>query len=457
VSMRALQTARSALLAHRAAVEVASHNVANVRTPGYARRRLILSSVGTATGSFGLDTGAGVSADTVQRMSDRLLQTQINVESGHLGSAEVMAEGMFEVETVIAGADGQGLLTPLGALFDAFGEIAADPASQAPRNVALARANSLCDAVANADADLRSVMRRNDEQLVADVQQVNRLTAEIAHLNERIAAAGGPGKALEVEDRRTQAVTQMATLCGAVGVPRDNGSIDVLLGGHPIVEYAHARQLELDDDPAWPSLHTVSFKGQTPPAGLDGKIGGYLTVREDGIAAARAEINEFAAQMADAINDVHAGGFGLDGSTAADFFTYDLASPAGTLRISPAIAGNPDSVAAASCPDQPGNGETAMAIEALRTQAAPGSVDSLLQIHANFMATVGSDVSATDATHDARECVVTALQARCDSMSSVSLDEEALALMEAQQAYAAAQSVVEAALSLVDITLQLGQ
>jgi flagellar hook-associated protein 1 FlgK len=42
----ALNTGLSALIAHRKAAETISHNISNVNTPGYSRRRVDLATEG---------------------------------------------------------------------------------------------------------------------------------------------------------------------------------------------------------------------------------------------------------------------------------------------------------------------------------------------------------------------------------------------------------------------------
>jgi len=115
------------------------------------------------------------------------------------------------------------------------------------------------------------------------------------------------------------------------------------------------------------------------------------------------------------------------------------------------------SFAAASAPDEPGNGQAAAALEALRTTNLPGRSYSIVGRHTDFLARLGSGVQEAGTRRDAQEALVSALQGRLDDMAGVSLDEEAASLATAQEEYVAAQRVIQVMLSLLETTLQMEQ
>ena len=86
MSIKALQIASSALMAQRATIEVASHNIANVNTPGYVRRSILLSPVPGEQNLLGASSGRGVTSSGILRMSDALLEAQIEYETGQWGA-----------------------------------------------------------------------------------------------------------------------------------------------------------------------------------------------------------------------------------------------------------------------------------------------------------------------------------------------------------------------------------
>ncbi|MBP8953394.1 MAG: hypothetical protein KBI47_13440, partial [Armatimonadetes bacterium] len=172
---------------------------------------------------------------------------------------------------------------------------------------------------------------------------------------------------------------------------------------------------------------------------------------------ALADLNLFAGQLADVVNAIHRTGYGLDDSTGRDFFSYDPAQPGATLSVHSDIIADPSRIASARAAGQPGDGSVASALEALRTNPPSGGTSSLTEMHTQFLAGLGQDVQTARTRMEAREDLVAALQTRYSSTAGVSLDEEALRLATAQDAYLAAQKAAQLALEIIDLTLTIGE
>ena len=453
MSLRTLEIARSAIMARQTEIELIGHNVANATTPGYARRRVSLASIPGEGSGTTLRSGRGVEVAAIQRMGDRLLEAQINVETGNLGHDSVMADAASNVESITAGADGRGLLDPVNALFDAFATVAGDPGAATPRQNLIAQAQSMCDAFRRTASSLRSALDANDQQTVAAVQQVNDLSTQVAELNVQIGKSGGATKALDLVEQRGLALNELSKLCGASGVAGDNGQVDVLLGGQHLVQGDRVTALQADlvndTTPGLPKYHQITLGSETPPQGLGGELAGYTDARSQQIKKALTGLNDFAKSLADAINTQQQAGYDLHGNPGAALLTYDPNGPAASIQLNPAIAQDGTLIAAASAPGEPGNGDNAVALENLRSSS------HLVQGHTDFLSGIGSDVRLANARKDARQAVTSALEARYQESSGVSIDEEALSLSEAQKAYTAAERVAQVALQMMDDTLKL--
>src|SRR5690606_41570173 len=89
-----LGTSVSGLLAFRRALDVTSHNISNVNTPGYSRQRVELGTRPPEPYGNGW-VGQGVSVNTVRRMYDEVIAMQARSTSrslerldGHASNAE---------------------------------------------------------------------------------------------------------------------------------------------------------------------------------------------------------------------------------------------------------------------------------------------------------------------------------------------------------------------------------
>src|SRR4051794_15913057 len=99
----ALSTGLSALIAHRRAAEVTAHNIANVNTEGYSRRRVDLSTEGlgavAAVFSRGFDVGNGVRMDDITRIRDQFLEAQHRSESALASTLGASTAILDRIET----------------------------------------------------------------------------------------------------------------------------------------------------------------------------------------------------------------------------------------------------------------------------------------------------------------------------------------------------------------------
>ncbi len=457
MALSTLQIAKTAILARQAEIDLISNNVANVNTVGYAKRRAVLTTIAGAQNSTYSAIGQGVSLSAIQRLGDKLLDAQIDVETGQLGQELVFAQSLAEIETIVGTSSGTGFTNALNELFDSFSDLAADPSADTPRHAVIAAGEALCDEVRQVREQLLNALSQNDAQLTQLVADVNSLAEQVATLNRSVGAGGGPEKAPDLAEERANAVTQLARLAGAVSSTREDGTVDVYIGGHLLVQGDLALSLTTLPDGGSPPMMAVQFKGNTPPEALGGELQGTLDARDRAIKPALNTLNGFVFDVADAINGLHSTGYALDGTTTGlNLFTYTPGDEAGTFALSLAIVADPSLIAAADTAGQPGNGGIALALEALRTEPAAGHTYSLMTEHSDYVATLGVQVASAEARSDARQTVVDTLETRRQDLSGVSLDEEAVYLTEAQTAYNAASRIVQIAIEMMDTILALG-
>jgi flagellar hook-associated protein 1 FlgK len=142
---------------------------------------------------------------------------------------------------------------------------------------------------------------------------------------------------------------------------------------------------------------------------------------------------------------------GTAGTAGLAFFTYTAGDEAGTLAVNAAIAADPRLVAAASAANQPGDGTIAGQIGDLRNALLFGSgTQTAADTYASFVSGIGGDSrqGAEMATNQA--LVVDHLTTRRESISGVSLDEEATDMIKFQHAYQAAARVITAVDEMLD-------
>ncbi|MGL4208531.1 MAG: flagellar basal body protein, partial [Candidatus Adiutrix sp.] len=104
-----LYVALSGMNMSQAGMEVASHNIANVNTPGYSRQRLNLTTTPTwKAGSWG-QMGTGVTAQNISRYHDEFLTRSIITKSAEYTKQAAQKATIDALEAFFNESDGNGI------------------------------------------------------------------------------------------------------------------------------------------------------------------------------------------------------------------------------------------------------------------------------------------------------------------------------------------------------------
>ena len=472
-----LEIAGRALAVTQSGIHVTSHNVANVETPGYSRQRQILAAGNPIESGSGA-IGTGVEQLGIERIADTLLLRQLATEDARAASLGVQGDALARIEEIWNEQARPGLGARVAGLFDAFEDLAASATPGAPveREAVRAAAELLVDTIREGDAELRSLQGEADRAARVMLGTINELAQRIADLNGEIVRAEAFGPANDLRDRRDVLLRELARKVEITSFEQPDGGVVVLVGrGLALVDGTHARSLVAADDPTHPfdpSFASIQF--DTGSGWIDvtdaignGELGGWLVVRDELTANAIRELDAFAYNVAARVNEVHAAGVGLDGSSG-DFF----AMPAGVedtarnFALAPAVEASADAIAAGLGTD-PGDNRNALALAALRNQAAPvflpgdapgapsGPSRTLLDHVAATVGRIGTEVSALATERASQDRVLQQLENRRDSLSGVSIDEEMVQLLRLEAAYQANARVIQSLDQLLDTVVSM--
>lgn len=437
-----LGIAARAMDAHRFGMEVTGHNLANLNTPGYARRRAEL--VEAPTGLYGVDI-AGVRA-----IRDTLLDTRLRRELPAEAREQAKAEQLAATE-VSLGAAGASIDARLTAFFDAYESLAENPTSASARQSAVMQSQQLATAFNDMSVRLEQSRRAADSQIRGGVEQINALVQELATVNGAI--AGGQGNLPSLRDRQALALDQLAAIANVSFTQRSDGAVDVTIGnGQAIVMGVEVQKVEALSGPP-DGLATVSVKGVDVTSSITGgRMGGWLEVRDTLVPGYTARLDELASAVVTEINTRHSAGYTASGAAAGNLFTPlgGVAGAAAAMAVDPAVAADP-SLLAASGTGAPGDNGAATSIAALRTdRVMNGGTTSMIGAWGQLVYNVGADMQMAVSQQATRQAVVEQVTRLRDSVEGVSLDEEAAMLIKYQRAYEANAQFF----STVDQTLQ---
>jgi len=312
-----LGLAGSALQAAGAAVRTSGHNISNANTEGYTRQRVQMAA--RQAEQFGsLQIGTGVEISQVERIMDQRLEDLIRQAFSSLGNLETQDRVLGRVEALLGELDGDSIGAALSRFFDALEELANRPEDHATRTLLVASGDDLASTIHARDQELRELREDLEAEVHTAVDEINRITGEIAALNQEVinAEMGGRnlGTANDLRDRREALVKQLSELLSVRAVETSTGSLNILSGSDFLVFGKDSKELVLDaavDGDVVVSRIRFSSDGKLLTVN-GGKLAGLLECRDQTLVDIRNEINNLTQALITSVNEIHASGVGIE-------------------------------------------------------------------------------------------------------------------------------------------------
>lgn len=460
-----LSLASRSLIAHRGAASVASHNIQNANTPGYARQRADLHTVQPAAYTGSAFIGRGVELGGVYQVRDRFVEAQMPRAIGAHASSSTEAEALKAVHALDPDAD-SGLSKALANFYAAMRTLSGTAGDPILRQGAVDAARNLATAFNRTAVSIQDARTGMDQQLDALAGQANAQAASIAALNGQIKSARSMGaEPNDLLDQRQRAMDELSRLTGATPVLDAEGNVSMMMaGGESLVSGSKAASLSTLADPAnggHLAVQITKADGRGPfdlaKGSLGGKLGGILAARDEALRTAEDSLDSFAFEFANTLNGIHQGGYALDGTSGHDLFAVG-AGPSGAAAlfgVDPAVAANPSLLAASSDPSKlPGNGDVLFELIDTERQALPSGNDPVRTL-GKIIGAFGSRTAQAEAVATSDESILGNLETMRESASGVSIDEELVEMMKAQRAFEAVSKVIQTADEMLDTLMKL--
>jgi flagellar hook-associated protein 1 FlgK len=458
INFSAFEIGRRALQANQFGIGVTGQNISNVNTAGYTRQTAQFNEANpTQFGRYAI--GNGVTIAGVQSFRDMFVESRLQVESGISGRLSARRDSLSAVETTLQGTDSSGLQNAMNNFFGAFRDLEANPTSLSLRAIVTQQGAALANAFHSTGSRLDAIRQGADGQIRSTVDQVNQMTQTVASLNSQIqqAEAGG-GNASSLRDQRGVIVSQIAEMTGARSTENSDGTVTLTIGeGQALVMGTTAKQLGVTDTPPL-GLATITIGGDTAVFD-EGAIRGFQDAINS-VGAQLASLDGLAAQVAARVNTVHSSGTDLDGAAGTNFFNATGTITAANISVNAVVAGNPRLVVASPLAAPGATGTVAGEIANLLTDpnttvgARTGSFSS---IFSSMLSDAGTEVRTADDDLQTQSAIISQLSQQRDAVSGVSLDEEAINLLQYQKAYDAAARFLKVADEMTQTILSLAQ
>ncbi len=409
----------------------------------------------------------GVQAGNTQSARNSFAEQSVWSANQQVGMATQETSNLQSLQSIFDVSGTSGIPGALTALYSAFSAWSSSPGSATAQQQVIAAAQGVAQSFNSASANIGAIRNQAGQQTQSTITQINQLTSQIASLNGQIRDGGQNDGGLQAQLYSN--LEQLSNLANISVQPQSDGTVSVLLNGQiPLVTGQTQSPLSVtavnppgSTSDATPHQQILTATGQDVTAQVQsGQLGGLLQITNSilpsitGDTAQQGSLNQLAQAIADRVNNLLTSGTTSSGTAGVPLFAYNSSSPtsvAGTLAVSSGITA---SQLAAVDPGPPSvaNG---IADKLAQLQSPSDPLDMLsgfsyTDFYSGIASNVGTLESSASQTQQTQTQVLTQAQSARSQVSGVSLNDQAAALIQFQDAYQASAQ----ALSTIDKTIQ---
>jgi flagellar hook-associated protein 1 FlgK len=432
-----LRNAAGAMKVFERAAGVVQSNVANASTPGYAKQLQVLTAM-----PMDLDRGlpGGVASGGTLNLRDAYAESTVRQRLSASGFADERRAQLEQLEPLYDIGGDSGLGGAINRFFQSFAALTVAPNDLAARQTVIDRADSLARSFQSMASGLAQAARSAEQALEQRVAQFNRTLEEIAGINsifrQDYRAQDDPG----LQARLHNLLEDLSELADVTVLRREDGTVSAYLGGQTMLTSSD-RFYPLSVDTSNPGrVDLLDSQGNGITGQLSGgRLQALVDVRNNVLPAEQAQIDRLAQTLADQVNGLLLAGVDLNGNPATQgLFAYNASL--GVARTLSRTSMTAEELPAAD-PLAPGGNAVAVQVAEL-AQAKLIDGYSLVQFYAVRASAAGRLIAeGREAAGVAGQLVQQARQFR-EEIQRVSLDEEAVVLMQVQRAYEAAAQMI---------------
>jgi flagellar hook-associated protein 1 FlgK len=424
-----LITASNALEAYEGALDVTQNNVTNANTPGYAKQLVDLVAQ-----PFDLTTGAagGVALGPTESSRSQLAEQSVRTEQTAYSYDQQQVADLSTAQNYFSLSTTSGIGPDISALFSSFSALSVTPNDTVARQTVLNDATTVAQDFNDAANGLLSQTNGLQQATSGTITAINQLGATIAQINsQHVLDANGEIDA-GVDAQLNSSLEQLSQYVNFTVLQQPDGEVSVYLGGQtPLVMGQQAYDIE--GDFSTPQTAILSSSGTDITAQITGgQLGAELNDNNNVLPSYVSGLNTLAQTLADQVNTALNNGIDENGAApVTNLFSYNSSNGAAlTLTVNPLT---PDQIAAATPGAPDGNGN-ALALAALANAPVVNGY-TFAQAYGNLGGQVGNDLSAAQNNATTDQSLLSQAQSLRQQISGVSLDQEAINLLQYERSY----------------------
>lgn len=463
-----IEIAKSGMNAARNQLNITAHNIANVSTPGYTRQQAIQVTK-TPIHSLGIKDrlgngviGQGTDISTVVRVRNEFLDSEYRTYLSTTNSNYHLSLGYSHIESILNEPSDVSLSSNISSFWNSLSELGSKVTDMSARATFIQSSLSFTTALNNMGDKTAKLKSQYMQELETVVNKINLLTNEIYDLNKQISdleTVGNPAN--DLRDTRDNLIDELSKLVDIETYQNETGGVSVLAGGKLLVGENTKRQIKLTTDVnndsykvIWSDeLDQFSIKG--------GHLHGALLTINNTIKDFENDLNSLVTAMTQKFNEVHQKGFDLNGNSGLEFFVSKDGGPLtiNNITINPKILEDESLIALSSDATISGdNGNLNELLKVKDEKLLDTSGNSKLTVSEFYNYTVskiGLNSKSYTQAYENANATLKNVATQKDSVSGVSMDEEAANLVMFQQVYNASAKVLQTVNEMLETLINI--
>lgn len=459
-----MDTGKRSMMNSQTALQTVGHNIANKSTEGYSRQRVELQS-NVPIGEGNLRIGTGSRAAQVTRINNPYVEKQLQRESSTASFLSSKSDAMARVEQVYNEQLNKGLNQYVTEFFNAYRELSNYPESTATRTLVRESADALTKDFNRVSNQLTSVQEDLETQLKVHVEEINQMTKELASLNEKVQSVELQGMpANDERDRRDVILKKLNEKVDITWAEGDNGLVTVTAGKTGVLVSGYeAYELKAGHGP---DTERLQIYFQSPAGTLTnitkrisgGAMGGALEIRDQTIEEFKDRVDEVAYTLALEVNRAHVQGYDLNGRKGSLIFAMpeQVKGAAKNIQLGKLIQEDVTRIVSGLRPGAAADNTVANVISSLQNKPLmQGGTATIDDFYNSQVGQVGILAQRANKAADAQKNIVEQISKIRESVSGVSLDEEATKMIEYQKSFDASARLIKTADEMLETVLNL--
>ena len=456
-----LNNATKGLLVQQSALQTTSHNILNANTEGYSRQKVTMVADNPYTlGGIG-QLGTGVRIASIDRIVDPYVNNQLRNENSSLEMYNQKSDVLGQLEGIFNEPSTTGLNNNLSKVFASWTYLGSNPELATAKTMVAQNSETFTDTLHHMSNQIDNLHEGTVQDIEKNVLDFNSKVTQLDSLNKQIFNMTSQGQAPnDLLDQQDKILSELSGIAGVEAIPDKFNRVSVTVGKQEVLTTDKINKVSATDAGQLKVNNTnIEITSGTIKGSQEALV--EIDVKKQ-------DLNELAYTFATAVNKVHS-----DGGKGTDFFELGTdGNYATSIQVNKAILADVSKINAGKNIETVvgGDGTRAQAIASLQNTKLGYPVDPTGIEYDSDTMTIknqvgGSTVSGAyndsvtqmgivkqqaDNMVDSQGSLVSLLEARRDSVSGVSINEEVTNTITYQSAFEANSRIISVVSEMLD-------